>query len=79
MSNTFIPTWDVKMQQAVLQNSLQALTAVKVHTFSFAPEAEAATVFFQQLLHKDISIIKKEEKIMDLSTIKFPSSKAEMD
>lgn len=79
MSNVFIPTWDEKLRQNVLQNSLHALSAVKTHSFSFAPEAEAARVFYQQLIQQNISTIQKEETSMDISEIKFPTSKAEME
>lgn len=49
MSNTFIPNWDIEMQQAIQENIVRCISSLKVNTFSFAPVRESAEVFSNHL------------------------------
>lgn len=49
MSNAFIPTWDVNMQQTVQENIINCITELKVNAFAFAPYRKAAEVFYNNI------------------------------
>jgi len=49
MNNSFIPDWDEEIRQTIQDNILKFIPAVKIHGFSFAPNKEAAELFFSQL------------------------------
>lgn len=53
MDNSFIPTWDERMEQTVQENILECISVVKVNVFSFAPTAKAAEMFSEQLRFND--------------------------
>lgn len=49
MDNSFIPTWDARIQQTVQENILKCISMLKVNVFSFAPTSIAAEMFSGQL------------------------------
>lgn len=55
LCNTFVPTWDGELQGAVQANVIKLLSHVKVNSFSFAPEKEAADLVFNQLSREEAS------------------------
>lgn len=46
MNNSFIPTWDPKMQLAIRTNIMKCISNLRVSLFRFAPTREAAEYFF---------------------------------
>lgn len=49
LNNAFVPTWDRGIQQAVQENIMKCLSAIKVNAYAFAPTQEAAETFFREL------------------------------
>ena len=49
MSNSFIPTWDIYMQETVQGNIIKCISVLKMITYDFAPTQEAAEMFFELL------------------------------
>ena len=49
MSNCFVPTWDADLQEAVQENILKCIGAVKVSAYGFAPTQEAAELFLKKI------------------------------
>lgn len=50
MSNTFIPTGDHSMQQAVQDNIMKCLAGMKADAYAFAPTKEAAETFYKHIM-----------------------------
>lgn len=53
MNNSFVPNWNAGMLQMVQGNIMKCISAIDVNAFSFAPNQEAAEVFFDHI-SKDI-------------------------
>lgn len=50
LQNTFVPTWDRVMRDAVQENIVKCLSMIRINHFSFAPIREAADVFAQHIM-----------------------------
>lgn len=53
LHNTFVPTWDKGLQEAVQINIVKCVSKLKVNQFSFAPNQEAAEIFIQHIINDD--------------------------
>lgn len=51
LSNCFVPSFDIELQQAVRMNVLRLLTKVKTNEFAFTPNSEAALFFLNKIFH----------------------------
>lgn len=49
LNNVFVPSWDPALERAVQDNAARCISCVGVNSFSFAPEREAAEMFYSQL------------------------------
>lgn len=49
LNNTFIPSWDYELERIVKDNIMKSLSYLKVNSFSFSPDKEAAELLFSQL------------------------------
>ena len=52
LSNSFLPYWDQPLQRPVEDLAMRVPGAVKTNRYAFAPVAEAATLFSQQLIRE---------------------------
>ena len=49
MNNSFVPDWKVDAPQAVQGNIMRCISSLEINTFSFAPNRDAAKVFFDHI------------------------------
>lgn len=49
MANCFIPEWDKSIGIAIQDSIVKCITALKINAFSFAPEKDAAELFYARL------------------------------
>lgn len=50
MSNTFVPTWERSMQEAVQESVLRCVETLKINAYDFAPTQIAAELFLQRMV-----------------------------